>query len=163
MAIKRFVIDELQGFREDMSPVDETEFCVRATQRWRGGLWMLSPEPRVEHIVSPERCRMRYFLWRCYREGVAKAKLRTYVGRRDALASERAYVLRVLPAAIVRGLADAARGDAWGIARAFSIASGLAATAAGYARGRLDAATGHRFARERRYVYPSGTTRASSK
>jgi glycosyltransferase involved in cell wall biosynthesis len=163
MAIKRSVIDELQGFREDMSPVDETEFCVRATQRWPAGLWMLSPEPQVEHVVLPERCRMRYFFWRCYREGVAKAKLRKYVGRRDALASERTYMLRVLPAAIARGLADTARGDPWGTARAFSIFSGLGATAAGYARGRLDAATGDRFARERRYVYSPETTRASSK
>ena len=163
MAIKRFVIEELRGFREDMSPVDETEFCVRATQRWPAGLWMLSPEPRVEHIVSPERCRVKYFLWRCYREGVAKSKLRNYVGRRDALASERTYMLRVLPAAIGRGLADTARGDPWGAARALSILSGLAATAAGYARGRFDTATGERFARERRYVYPSEITRASSK
>ena len=159
MAIKRTVLQELGGFRLDMGPVEETEFCVRATQRWPGRAWLLSPQPRVEHVVSPERCHIGYFVWRCYWEGLAKARLRTYVGRQDALASERIYVRRILPAAVARGLADAARGDRWGAVRAGVVLTGVCSAAAGYARGRFESIAGPRFARQRRYTYRQAKVR----
>lgn len=153
MAIKRSVLQALGGFRLDMGPVEETELCVRATQRWPGQAWLLSPQPRVEHVVSAERCRISYFVWRCYWEGLAKAKLRGHVGRQDALTSERVYVRRTLPSAVARGLVETARGDRWGAVRAGVVLTGVCSAAAGYARGRFESLAGPRFARQRRYAY----------
>ena len=134
MAIKRSVLQALGGFRLDMGPVEETELCVRATQRWPGQAWLLSPQPRVEHVVSAERCRISYFVWRCYWEGLAKAKLRGHVGRQDALTSERVYVRRTLPSAVARGLVETARGDRWGAVRAGVVLTGVCSAAAGATR-----------------------------
>ena len=41
----------------------------------------------------------------------------------------------MLPRGVLRGLRDAARGDAWGAARAAAIAVGFATTATGFAAG----------------------------
>jgi hypothetical protein len=56
-------------------------------------------------------------------------------GSGDALAAERVYVRRTLPAGVARGVADARRGDAWGLVRAAAIVAGLALTTVGYAAG----------------------------
>ncbi len=60
----------------------------------------------------------------------------SYVGTKDALASERTYILRTLSQGIVRGLADALhRDDLTGLARAGAIMFGLMVTMAGYLAG----------------------------
>jgi hypothetical protein len=56
---------------------------------------------------------------------------------RQSTAAERSYMYRILPRAVLRGLQDAAQGDAWGAARAAAIAVGFATTAAGFAAGWL--------------------------
>jgi hypothetical protein len=43
---------------------------------------------------------------------------------------------------VARGLADARRGDPWGLVRAAAIVAGLTVTAAGYAAGGAALATG---------------------
>jgi hypothetical protein len=63
-------------------------------------------------------------------------------GSDHALASERDYVARVLPAGVARGLIDALRGDPAGVGRSVSIVLGLAVTVAGYAVGRLSSLRG---------------------
>jgi len=59
------------------------------------------------------------------------------VGKGDGLSSERTYTFRVLPAGVLKGLADGMRGDFPGFARAFSIVAGFSATAFGYLAGKL--------------------------
>jgi hypothetical protein len=54
-------------------------------------------------------------------------------GADAALASERGYVARTLPAGIVRHLGAVLRGDPWGVARAAAIVAGALITVAGYA------------------------------
>jgi glycosyltransferase involved in cell wall biosynthesis len=83
---------------------------------------------------------LRYFLRRCSSEGRSKAILSRLVGSNDALASERSYVRRTLPAGLRAGARDLVRGDLGGLARAMAIVLGLATTAAGYVRGRGAAA-----------------------
>ena len=93
---------------------------------------------RVRHRVPTERATFRYFVQRCYGEGRSKALLVGRVGTSSGLESERSYVLHILPAGVLRGLRDSLvqrRPD--GSARAAAIVIGLAATTAGYARGRF--------------------------
>src|SRR5207248_10312790 len=93
--------------------------------------------PRVRPAVPAGRTIPRYFASRCLSEGISKARVSSLTGRRDALSTERDYVLRTLPRGVARGLADAARGDATGLARAAWIVAGLVITALGYLLGTL--------------------------
>ena len=97
---------------------------------------MHMPAARVDHVVTPERARWRYFTRRCWNEGRSKATVVDHVGARAGLASERTYVSRTLPQGVWRELGLAVRGDLWGAVRATAIVAGLSTTAAGYLYGK---------------------------
>jgi glycosyltransferase involved in cell wall biosynthesis len=144
MSFRREALMELRGFRSDFGHVgsaplgsDETDLCIRMAQLWPEGKIIYDPAAVVSHAVTAERARLRYFLSRCWIEGRSKALLSRMVGARDALASERSYTRRTLPAGIGRGLRDAVRGDSSGLARAAAILIGLVTTASGYVLGSL--------------------------
>ena len=116
---------------------DETEFCIRLSQRWPGSKLLYEPAARVLHRVPAQRTTWPYFRLRCFAEGLCKAQVTQLVGQNDGLANERTYVLRTLPQGVGQGLKallldqDRAAGT-----RAGAMAAGLAITAAGYALGR---------------------------
>jgi glucosyl-dolichyl phosphate glucuronosyltransferase len=114
---------------------EETEFCIRVSQSSPESVFLFDNRAMISHLVPAERCRFAYFRARCYAEGLSKALVTASVGTGDGLASERRYTTRTLPAGVVRGVSDAARGDSSGLGRAGAIIAGLAATAAGYAVG----------------------------
>jgi glycosyltransferase involved in cell wall biosynthesis len=114
---------------------EETEFCIRLSQRSPGSVFLFDDRAMISHLVPANRCRFSYFCSRCYAEGLSKALVTASVGAREGLASERRYTTRVLPRGVARGVADLLRGDASGLGRAGAIVTGLAATAAGYAVG----------------------------
>jgi GT2 family glycosyltransferase len=128
--------DEALGRRPE-KPLggEETEFCIRLTRDHPGSVVRFDPAVQVEHVVSRDRIRLRYFVHRCWSEGTSKAEVTRRVGPGQALSTERQYTTRVLPRAVLRGLADGVRGDRWGAARAGTVALGLAVTVAGYAAG----------------------------
>ena len=114
---------------------EETEFCIRVSQNSPESVFLFDNRAVISHLVPAERCRFAYFRARCYAEGLSKALVTASVGTSDGLASERRYTTRTLPAGVIRGIADAVRGDSSGLGRAGAIVAGLAATAAGYAAG----------------------------
>jgi glycosyltransferase involved in cell wall biosynthesis len=115
---------------------DETEFCIRVGQQDPTRRFLYQPAARVHHRVSTTRLRLRRYVARCYWEGGSKAVVARLVGHGDGLASERSYVLRVLPRAVATGVGDSVRrGDPSGAARAFAVVAGLVSTAAGFAVG----------------------------
>ena len=143
MSFRRDALEELGGFPAAGSRIgaarygyEETELAVRAQAARPGSVVLHVPEARAEHVVPPERLGFRHFVAYCFGEGIAKAMMTGAVGTRS-LRTELAYTLRVLPRGILRGLGDALRGDPAGLARAGAIIAGLAATAAGYVRGRV--------------------------
>jgi GT2 family glycosyltransferase len=143
MSVRRDVLETVGGFRCGIGrtgavPVgcEETELCIRA-RRDVGGEFVFEPAARVSHAVPPDRATWRYFRSRCFSEGVSKAQVASAAGSRDALATERAYTLRTLPAGVLRGLGDAIRGDVSGAVRAAAIIAGLLVTATGYGVGVL--------------------------
>jgi glycosyltransferase involved in cell wall biosynthesis len=145
MSFRRDALLELGGFRSGLGRVgtaplgcEETELCIRLLRRWPERVLLYEPRARVSHRVSGDRGRWRYLASRCYAEGLSKARVSRTVGRRDALSSEWRYVVRTLPPAFGRGLADfALRARPGGLQRSTAIAAGLILTTVGYCRGRL--------------------------
>lgn len=145
MSFRTNLFEAMKGFTNGMGRIgalpvgcEETEFCIRASLRWPEGHIMYEPLARVYHRVPEARCRWRYFLSRCYFEGLSKARLSHLLGRKASLSSETAYVLRAMPLGIFRDVAIAVRerrGSA--LARAGTIGIGLATTAVGYLQGSL--------------------------
>ncbi len=144
MSFRREVFDAVGGFRNGIGRVgalpvgcEETELCIRARQAFPSHHFYYQPTAEVLHRVPNERTRGRYFLSRCYSEGISKALVTQWVGSQDGLASEWTYTLRTLPFGCVRGVWDALQGDRAGVARAFAIVVGLFTTTFGYLRGRM--------------------------
>ncbi len=144
MFVRRSVFVKLGGFRSGFgktgarSGTEETDLCIRGTQRWPQGIWLYDVSVSIHHKVPKGRSRLNYFIARCYDEGIAKASIVDFVGGQDGLASERVYTTRTLPRGFVRGLKDFAFGrDATGVARSTSIVLGLTSTVIGYLLGRI--------------------------
>jgi hypothetical protein len=117
---------------------EETELCIRVRRALPGTRVVAVPDAIVDHHVSADRVRPRYFASRCWHEGLSKARIARMAPGGEALTSERVYATRTLPAGVGRAIADAGRGarrrrGAGG--RAAAIVGGLAATTSGYAAG----------------------------
>ncbi len=143
MSLRRQVFDVCGGFRSEIGRIgalplggEETELCIRAQLRQPGCSLLYEPRAIVYHRVPARRARWAYFASRCFAEGITKALVSRFVGRRRSLTAERAYALYTLPRGVFRSVAYAVRRrDSTGLARAGAIIAGLAITTAGYARG----------------------------
>jgi GT2 family glycosyltransferase len=143
MSFRREVFEAVGSFRNSIGRVDkkplgceETEFCIRALQYWPDKVLRYRPSARVYHRVPISRARGKYFLSRCYSEGLSKAMVARFVGAGDGLSSERSYTFKTLPRGGARGLKDTfLRGDLAGLGRTGAIVTGLASTTSGYVVG----------------------------
>lgn len=145
MSVRRLCVAAVGGFKTDLGRVadnaagcEETEFFIRLKQRFAEGIILLDPAARVDHYITEERTRWSYFAGRCRSEGRGKALMAELVKGPQHLSSETAYVRRVLPRAVLRGVAEAVRGDRAGLARSGAIVLGFGLTAAAYLGGRID-------------------------
>jgi len=112
---------------------EETEMCIRVSQQLPNAIWHYIPTAIVQHRVPAQRTRWIYFLWRCYGEGLGKARLVKRHNTSTGLSSERNYTLKTLPQGVARGFADTIlHFDLAGVLRAGAITIGLAATTTGY-------------------------------
>lgn len=146
MSFRRETLIQLGGFRAEVSRTgaspaatcDDTEMCIRARQRLPGKLVLYNPAAKVRHHVPAVRGSRRYFVARCFGEGLSKVQVSKFVGVGDALSLEQRYVVRTLPAGIARGLAEAIRHrKRAGVERGIAIVAGLALTAAAYCYGTI--------------------------
>jgi glucosyl-dolichyl phosphate glucuronosyltransferase len=143
MSFRREVFTLAGGFQTGIGRVgslplgcEETELCIRLRQRAPGAVLQYDPLARVAHRVPAGRATWGYFRARCHAEGISKALVSDLVGQQSALSSETAYVARVLPAGVARGLARAIfKGERAGALRAAAIVTGLGSTTLGYLRG----------------------------
>lgn len=141
MSLRRSVFLQVGGFRSEVGRVgatpvgcEETELFIRIRAGEAANQVLFDPDIRVEHHVSQDRTTLRYFVRRCYHEGLSKAVVTELVGAADGLSSERSYVRRVLPMGVARGLMSM---TPTGLARAFAICLGLAATTVGFVRAKI--------------------------
>lgn len=144
MSFRREVFDHLEFFsglgHANGRPLggEETDFCIRLAEAYPGRQIIYEPLARVRHFVPPDRARFAYFIGRCYNEGVSKGVLAGRVGSEAGLASERAYVRAILPAAALNSLADVARTrQPAGASRFAATVLGVGAATSGYILSRL--------------------------
>jgi|SRR5579859_1567208 len=143
MSMRANLFDGLGGFQDGIGRVrklpagcEETELCIRASQRWPGSVFLYDPSVKITHHVSAERSTWIYFCTRCFAEGRSKALVVGLVGASDGLASERSYLRRTLPLAVVSGIQDVfSRGDWSGMGRAAAIVVGVMITGSGFLMG----------------------------
>jgi GT2 family glycosyltransferase len=146
MSFRREVFERVGGFAEDIGRIgknplgcEETELCIRARQAYtRAGekiRIVFEPAAAVDHRVSSDRVEWAYLRRRSWAEGLSKAAVSKLVGSEDALSTERSYVAKVLPVAVLRELKEGR------VSSAAAVVTALACTAAGYARGKLPGAT----------------------
>lgn len=142
MSFRHSVVGQAGGFRTDLGRIgttplgcEETELCIRIAQRPEGGVLLYNPDAQVFHTVPRSRTTWRYFRSRCYAEGLSKAAVSQSTGRNAALATERSYVLRVLPGGIISSFRRGQRGWASRPMRAAAIVAGTGLTALGYLAG----------------------------
>ena len=139
MAVRRTVFDDVGLFvhgigRIGLVPLgcEETELSIRAGRS--GYRVRYEPSSRVRHHVPASRATVRYFVRRCYAEGISKAVVARSVGSGAALETERRYVTRTLPLGAFRSL------NPWGpgsFLQAAMIVSGCAAAGSGYVVGSM--------------------------
>jgi len=140
MSFRRTTLEAVGGFSHGIGRIgtrplggEETELAIRARRATRGARIVYEPAARVHHRVPASRSNARYFLSRCYAEGMSKAAISRLVGAERALASERSYAIRTLGAGALDDAIDTVRrGDPFGPARAAWIVIGLATTTLGY-------------------------------
>ena len=144
MSYRREALLTAGGFREGIGRIgsrplgcEETELSIRVLNASPSGRVLYDPEARVEHHVPRNRQSARYFIARCYAEGLSKALVTRLVGAGSGLSAERTYTFRTLPRGAVAGIRAGLRGDIAGFARAAAIVVGLATTILGYVVGRL--------------------------
>jgi GT2 family glycosyltransferase len=119
---------------------EETELSIRLTAARPGSCVLYIPAAEVDHHVAPERISIRYFLSRCWNEGLSKAAVVQLAGSGPGLERERRHAAAVIPAALVKDLARVVTGDFAALQRTFVALSGLSAAVAGYLTGRLPGA-----------------------
>jgi len=143
---RRELFEIVGGFRSEIGrdsrarPMggEETELCIRASQRWPEKIFLYEPNAIIHHRIPASRATWRYFRSRCYAEGLSKAVVAQFVGTKDGLASERSYIISNLAHGVRRGIADTLfRRDGAGIVRAGAIVAGLITTMTGYFVGSL--------------------------
>jgi glycosyltransferase involved in cell wall biosynthesis len=144
MSFRRSAFDLAGGFDTEIGRIgatplgcEETEFAIRVHAIDNASRVMFAPPATVDHLVTADRLSIKYFLSRCWAEGLSKAVVAARVGTSGALESERAYVLRTLPAGVVSGVWNGVTGTPSGFAQAATIIVGLAVTTLGYVRGRV--------------------------
>jgi len=110
MAVRREVFAEVGGFREGFGKIgsrnrpEDTDLCLRMGAK---GQWMYVPGAVVKHDVPAERSTFRFLLRRCYAEGRGKVQMARLLHGSKSLGTERSYLTRTLPRAVLRGLSGA--------------------------------------------------------
>lgn len=143
MSFRREVFGSVGGFRNGIGRIgtlpvgcEETELCIRARKFWPERNFIYDSKAVVLHRVPQKRSNFKYFLSRCYSEGLSKALVSRFTGARSGLNSEWKHVLKVLPLGVLKGFQDAIlQGNASGLGRAGAIISGLFFTIVGFLMG----------------------------
>ena len=144
LSFRRDVLEQAGRFNEDLGRIgadaagcEETEFSIRAGRAFPDGVILLEPAARVHHEVTPDRVTRGYFRRRCAAEGRSKAFVSGLAGPEQALSTERTYVTRTLPGAVLRGVASTLRTrDTAGVRQALAVIEGLLITGWAYVRER---------------------------
>jgi GT2 family glycosyltransferase len=114
MSMRTDLALEVGGFDESVGRVgantrgcEETELSIRLTASRAGSVILYVPAAAVDHHVAPERLAFGYFVRRCWHEGRSKADVVRLAGAAAGLQRERRQTAVVIPAALLREVAQA--------------------------------------------------------
>jgi glucosyl-dolichyl phosphate glucuronosyltransferase len=148
MSLRTALALEVGGFDSSVGRVrgkprgcEETELAIRLTARSPGSSILYVPGAAVDHHVAAERVSVRYFVRRCWNEGLSKATVVRLAGAGPGLERERRQVRVVIPMALLGDLRRFVKGDARAGSRMAVMLCGLMATVAGYVAGRAISVT----------------------
>jgi hypothetical protein len=138
MLVKRSAFEIVDGFREDFGKIgnkslpEDTDLCLRIAAVQENSRWIWDPAKVMKHRVPAGRATFGYLMSRCFLQGWGKAAMAHMDGFDESTSIERNYALRILPAGVGRGLADALRGDLSGLGRSGAIVAAFTVTVGGY-------------------------------
>jgi cellulose synthase/poly-beta-1,6-N-acetylglucosamine synthase-like glycosyltransferase len=139
MAVRTDSFRSVGGFRVEFGKVgsrsqpDDTDLCIRMSRSAPGSRWMYLPDAVTHHDVPVYRATFRFFLRRCFNEGVAKVQMSHRLGSGGTLRIERRYAVQVLRSTLRRH-----DGGAWeSVRRTAGALAGLSLAAAGALFGQL--------------------------
>lgn len=142
MALRRGVFTLVGGFSAGLGRIgttplgcEETELCIRYGLRRPGDRFVLVRDSVVHHRVPASRCTWRYFVRRCWAEGLSKAAVASLVGHDAGLASERRHLVKALPRELGNSLRELPRDFSTAIRRISSVLVGSTVALAGLLRG----------------------------
>lgn len=144
MAFRHRVFASVGGFSSGLGRIgnnslgcEETELSIRYTDHFVDERFVLSRTAIVHHRVTRSRLSLRYFLTRCWAEGISKAAVASLVGSRSGLAAERGHLMRALPREIAQSGRGLLRDPRNAASRIGLILVGSGCAVAGLARGKL--------------------------
>jgi len=142
MAVRRATV-AAGPFRADLGRIlnvplgcEETEWCIRVSQRFPYTRILQVPTAVLHHHVPAERASFGRFVRHCYTEGLSKAIVVRSVGASDGLAAERHFVAATLSSGIGRRILQAISGDWRALGQAGAMIIGLGSTTIGFVAGR---------------------------
>lgn len=145
MAVRKQIFESVGGFRDGFGKIgsrsqpEDTDFCIRVTQKFPGKNWFYIPEAVVWHKTPVSRATFRYYLTRTYNEGWGKASLTALVGSRDGLSEEVSYTRKLLTHALYQNMRRSVLSkDMAGFKQNGAILTGLIAAGFGYMHGLAD-------------------------
>ncbi len=142
MALRRAVFTLVGGFSSGLGRIgatplgcEETELCIRYGVRRPEDSFVLVRDAVVHHHVPPSRTTWKYFVHRCWSEGLSKAAVASLVGHDEGLSAERRHVAQALPREVVGSLRDAVPHPLTFLRKLSCIAAGSVVALAGLVRG----------------------------
>jgi hypothetical protein len=138
MAVRRTPFERVGGFRTDFGKVgrasrpEDTDLCIRMSAGTEDGCWIYEPKAVVHHHVPADRTTLRFFLRRCYLEGLGKAEMKRHLNEMSTLADEADYVRSVVPSGLRRRLRDIQQAPKRNGAQACAMIAGVGFAGAGF-------------------------------
>jgi glycosyltransferase involved in cell wall biosynthesis len=136
MSVRRTLLERVGGFHSDNH--DDMDMCHRVAHIMGSEAVIYEPAATVRHFVSASRMTWKYFWRRCF--FVNKGKVAAFAQMSDAatLGAEARFVWYALTKGVSRGISQAAKGDANGLAWSAAIIAGVGLAAAGHVAGWIE-------------------------
>jgi glycosyltransferase involved in cell wall biosynthesis len=146
MSVRRTLLEQVRGFHSDNH--DDMDMCHRVAHIKGSGAVIYEPAATVRHFVPASRSTWKYFWRRCFFVNRGKVEAFAQMGDAATLGADARFVWYALTRGVLRGMLQAAKGDAHGLARSAAIIAGVGLAAAGHVAGRIELA--RRLRRQRR-------------
>ncbi|MES0169702.1 glycosyltransferase [Mesorhizobium sp. M0027] len=138
MSVRRTLLEQVGGFHSDNH--DDMDMCHRVAHIKGSAAVIYEPAATVRHFVPASRATWKYFWRRCFFVNKGKVEAFAQMGDAATLSAEARFVWYALTKGVPRGISQAAKSDAHGLARSAVIIAGVGLATAGHVAGRIELA-----------------------